>query len=461
MNQKTTLTILAIVLAMPFILATGNISNLQISQDISDFVAGETMTTIFSFDYPDSSTSYPDQEPDSPLVIVANISSNDSNYPVWENDFRLDGSLTISKWGHPDEEHNFDCTEDEFTIKYKFGEVEIPGTPGIFYCSDDDLLTMDLESNNEIELDIKSHPALFPGKYNISLGLFYPEKNQTFYEFNLTVYSPLEKKYDTKKTFFNITTSREVYKIEYIDWNYKRPRWKTLCRKCDEYGFSKKKTKNLYEGYNNLTIRARDEYGNNTTQNVTLFIDSKEPRISKTEPKRNKFTNGKNFYIKFKEDNPTNITLFINNSFFHQVNISDCVQSRSYKECYFDLNLTKFNSQEVEYFFVVEDIVGNIDFSRITKVKVDTEKPKIDYFNFTQDERKIYFTFNITEQNFDEITYTYLDYKNRSKEKRLCSRLKNDQCIKRKSFRSGVYNLTINVLDDAGNFEQTKADFIV
>ena len=65
--------------------------------------------------------------------------------------------------------------------------------------------------------------------------------------------------------------------------------------------------------------------------------------------------------------------------------------------------------------------------------------------------RYVYFSFNVSEVNFDEINYIDWEAGDRAKWRRLCSRLKDGVCEKKKSFRRGNHSLSIEILDDAGN----------
>jgi hypothetical protein len=271
-------------------------------------------------------------------------------------------------------------------------------------------------------------------------------------EFNLTVNSPKPDIYDSKRVKLNITTSKEVKLIEYINYVDTRPRWKRLCTDCDDYGLSKKKTKTLKEGQNNLTIRATDDLGQVKEENISIFIDSYVPRISRTQPRRNDIVNGYEFYIKYTEYNPTGVSLFINGTNNSVLIWKNCSAGRN-QECYFDGedgNISQFDGEKVNYWFVVEDIAGSMDESRITPITIDSSEPIINSFNFTIDRRRVEFIFNITEPNFEKINY--IDYNDRRPRFRsLCTRLRDDVCVKKKSFKVGEHNLTIEILDDAGN----------
>lgn len=87
-----------------------------------------------------------------------------------------------------------------------------------------------------------------------------------------------------------------------------------------------------------------------------------------------------------------------------------------------------------------------------------TTIPILNYFNYSIDRRRVEFIFNVTEINFDEINY--IDWNGRRpRERRLCSRLRYGICEKRKSFRTSEHNLTITVLDNAGNSIERKINF--
>ena len=283
---------------------------------------------------------------------------------------------------------------------------------------------------------------------------------------NLTIFSPIDDNiYNTDKIMFNLTADEEVDAIYYMDLDDNNPRFRRLCRDCDEYGNLRKKLKSFRDGEHNLSFLAVKE-DRNSTADIFFFIDSIAPRIVKTEPRRNQFTNGSNFYIKFREENPVSLILYYNNS--QAINISEeCVLKKKNDECRLDVDLTSHDNETIIYWFNLTDIAGNSDESRKTKIKVDTSAPVLnnpDSF-WSQgtgiNKKRIYFTFNVTEENFDKIAYSYIDNKGRLREGTLCSRLKDGICEKRKSFKTGEYNLTIDILDETGNSAQKEINFTI
>lgn len=269
---------------------------------------------------------------------------------------------------------------------------------------------------------------------------------ETSLEFNLLVNSPKNTTYNSKKILFDINTTREA-SIEYINYNNVRPKWINLCTNCYEYN----KTKMLHEGWNNITIKAEDNYGKTKEENLIFFIDSKKPLISKTEPKRGSFTNGSDFYIKYSEDNPKELSITYNST--EILDLSKCSDNGRYKECYYDLNLIKYEGQEIEYYFKLADIANNTDESKPVKVKVDTTPPKINNLNdsiYKTYKSYAYFNISITENNLNRVEYFDLN-DSRARWRTLCIRLRNGICEKKVAFDGTSPNLLIRVLDEAGN----------
>lgn len=164
------------------------------------------------------------------------------------------------------------------------------------------------------------------------------------------------------------------------------------------------------------------------------------------------------FQLSLKEDNPKNIIL---NYSFSKKNlnlIKDCREDESNKICGVYVNLSNQNGKEIEYYFQIEDIAGNIAKSKPITLLVDTKAPKAD-MNWSLDKRTVSFKFNITEDNFKEITFIDLN-ETRPKEIRLCSRLKAGICLVKKSFKIGKHNLTILIKDEADNQLKKTIKFI-
>jgi len=274
----------------------------------------------------------------------------------------------------------------------------------------------------------------------------------------ITVYSPISTNYNITKIPFNLTIGNNSFsEISYIDWNQSKPKWISLCKNCKEYGLNKKVTKSFKDGFHNLTFMAVNG-STIITKNISFLIDSENPKISSTLPKSKSFTNGSNFYVKYTENNCNSLKLVINNSQVSGIN-SSCFSGKNV-ERFVNVNLNSYNNQEIEYQFIIKDKSNNSAESKKVKVKVDTTKPVINSFVNITNGKKVTFTLNITELNFDEVNY--IDYKDpKPKTKVLCSKLKNGICSSTKTFKTGEHNITINVLDKAGNIVSRDTRFVI
>jgi len=181
MKQKTLTIILGMIFLIGIVTAAGTIINISESLEInpSSFIAGSKTTAEFSFDYPDISEQYPNQEDNAPLMIKVDIiSENQTSYPVWKGDFELNGAMVNKGWFVlPDTYYSFNCYENDFTYYYNQNPYDLINIPdGTFYCYNPQFLEMREGSSNDVTLNINSNPALWPGKYNVSVGLYYPQE---------------------------------------------------------------------------------------------------------------------------------------------------------------------------------------------------------------------------------------------------------------------------------------------
>lgn len=281
-------------------------------------------------------------------------------------------------------------------------------------------------------------------------------------DFNLTVNSPVNGSLGTRRISFNITTTKIVEKIEFINYNDKNPRFERLCKNCDEYGFSDKKIQTLNEGYNNITIKATNGFNKSKEVNLSVYIDSKGPKILKILPKINSIVNGSNFYIKFIEENLKQLIVIWNPT----QNVSNCNSvGKNSVECFVNLNLTSFNGQFINFSFNISDSVNNISSEKI-KVKVDTTKPVLtinDPKNKTGNEsyvKKVPFNLTISEN----VSLEFIDNSvSNPKFKSLCVNCDKYgfKRAKTKSFKKGIHDILIRAVDKAGNSDVKNIKFEV
>jgi hypothetical protein len=180
-----------------------------------------------------------------------------------------------------------------------------------------------------------------------------------------------------------------------------------------------------------------------------------KPRILREEPKDG-FTSG-DFSIQFREDNPESLFMTygdVNPGFnVHEIDIdNECQLERGRYYCDTHINLSGYDGHEILYWVTLTDIAGTqTDSKKHNGLDVDTTSPVINSLVHTIQNRYVNFVVNVTEENFDEVTYSYIDTNGRTREGRLCSRLKNGICERRLSFRPGHFDVSIQVLDKAGN----------
>ncbi len=265
----------------------------------------------------------------------------------------------------------------------------------------------------------------------------------------ITIHSPIEDQiYNTKRVLLNVGLN-EVARIEY---STNGGTWKDICRNGCMNGQADLR---LEDGLNLVEVRAIDKSQNINQTGVNFFIDSKKPRILKTAPKKG-YANG-NFSVEFREENPVNLKLIVN-GVEHSVNLNNCVEERRGTLCEINVDLSSYDGQRIPYHFILEDIIGNVVQSKEVLLDVDVTDPVVNEFNYTIDKTRVSFMFNITENNFDEISFIDANDRN-PRETKLCSRLKDGVCETKRAFRNGLHNLTIYVKDKAGNVVEDEASF--
>jgi len=262
---------------------------------IEDFVAGSTAQANFSYSYLRDRPENPD---DSPLIFRINItSSDDENFPVWKGDFEVSGFIKryILFGLIPVGEEHFTCNEQEpQTIIHPLGNETVNVKNGTFYCFDPEgnLDFGDFNAYDEVFLNIKSHPALWPGEYGLSVELYY-----------LTdTYSPIVNILD--KFYFDRyfrDGSYVDFEVEIIDVNL-NDYWAKIITPNKNFSFAKQEKQgyeNIYEFFQTIPndiiegdfevlVTAVDDFGNNATDNITIKIDLTPPTIELLSPEEGK-----------------------------------------------------------------------------------------------------------------------------------------------------------------------------
>ena len=259
-----------------------------------------------------------------------------------------------------------------------------------------------------------------------------------------TIYSPKTGNYSYDDIKFNLTLVRAVPYLKYIDYSDNRSSAKTLCRNCNESGFTRKKEINFDDGYHNVNIFSTDGLINET---ISFFVDSTKPRVSSQEPRNRDFCNG-NFTVKYSEEYPLSVNLHYGAN--QVMPKQDCPAGRN-QECKFNVSVEQYEGQWINFHFEVEDLFWQIPYRRNHSCLVDTTPPHITHLNLTVDGRYLYLNISLD----DEARYLkYIDYNDtRPREMTLCSRCDEYGAsrVKRKSFRTGDHTIEIIAEDEAEN----------
>jgi hypothetical protein len=179
---------------------------------------------------------------------------------------------------------------------------------------------------------------------------------------------------------------------------------------------------------------------------MRFFIDTKKPRIINTAPDYGEYSNGE-FSVNYDEENVKNVELYygLRNS-IDKIAIGDCSSGKN-KSCSSMVDLSEFDVEKIYYWFVIEDVAGNIVNSSKKRVLIDNSLPVIDNLDYLVENNYVIFNIEVSEKNFDRIVY----YDNDEEARVLCSSLNRGFCHRKLKLDSGNHLLKIEVLDDSGN----------
>ena len=272
----------------------------------------------------------------------------------------------------------------------------------------------------------------------------------------LIVNSPVDSKvYNSRSVLFDLSTNEPSF-LYYLDNLNGRGQWKVLASKLT---LTYKKSISLSDGPWDLSIKAVDKAGNPTVINKKFYVDSQAPKIKSTTPLKG-FTDG-TFTINFAEQNPKTIMLYYGNPSVGQRNsqldiTNDCVLAKGLYTCNKKVTVDAYNNMQIMYYFAVTDIANVIAQSKQIQLSVDTQKPVINNPTtmFSTDPKGVNFNININEKNFKEVDYIDNSAKT-PRSVKLCTSLKNNICSKKVTMNKGEHDLTITVIDNAGNSATT------
>jgi hypothetical protein len=208
------------------------------------------------------------------------------------------------------------------------------------------------------------------------------------------------------------------------------------------------------DGYHTITITAT--LGEETTSEAhTFFIDGKRPKIVRQYPSNNKYTSG-TFTVVYTENNLKQISLYykgVGEEYGLPVTRSDCDSGKN-MQCVFSVDLSDYNGEKINYYFVVEDFVGSTR-SREYKETVNTVVPEIDIISpqpQMYDSRMVLLDIKVNEK-------VKLEYSDDGRFKKLCNNCDSYYNIKRFGF--GTHTLQIRATDKVGYSDIETVTFTV
>jgi len=265
----------------------------------------------------------------------------------------------------------------------------------------------------------------------------------------MTIHKPVQDNIYKERLIPLDIVLNERGEIEYYDNINGKGKWTKLCKACMSYN----KKRGFNEGLNNIKFRAKDVVGNNLEQDMIFHIDSKDPKITKVNPKQG-FASGK-FEVMFKEDNPKSLTLHygneVNGMLAHNLDIeSACTKNKDKYNCLAMADISSYDSQKISYWFELKDIAGNSVSNKPVMLNVDTTPPLINTLNYSIHENRLMLSIGITEEHFNALEYMD-SADSKLNWKKMCTILKGNMCVKKISLKSGNHAIAIKATDKAGN----------
>jgi hypothetical protein len=262
---------------------------------IDDFTAGTEVTANFSYYYLEIG----ENVDNSPWILQFNITSQNESYPVWKGDFSMDGYIKRCKYDIGIGNNNaswclfgseiipFSCKELSRTINHSLGSETISGGNGTFYCYNRSA-DIDLKTKDNVFLNIKSKPALYPGTYNLTAKIYY--LNDTYSPIVIiinkedfeNVYYKSGKYVEIKANISDVNLNKEEV-MGKIYWGGNEIKLNKN-QENNLYYFSTTLADEIPEGNHTLEIFAEDIFGNYATDETRLLIDETAPNITLIEP---------------------------------------------------------------------------------------------------------------------------------------------------------------------------------
>lgn len=277
----------------------------------------------------------------------------------------------------------------------------------------------------------------------------------------LNVTWPLEDSLHVKlKVDFKIVASKKLAKIEYINYNDLKPKYRTICENCNSFGLDREKKLTMNEGLNNLTIRGIDSNYNYNAVNLAFRVDSVSPKTFKITPRTNAIVNGSKFSVTYTEMNLQNIILHYYNDGNMRSISQNCTQGKM-QTCDFSPDLSEFDGKDVYFYFYYKDPIDGFK-TGTSKIRVDMVPPVLSISNPVES-RHYYRNVPITISSTKKAKIQYIDIfanQNHLVWKTLCT----DCIIYNKTMNvrlSGTHQFFVRAVDSAGNSDEKNVTFIM
>ena len=286
--NKTLITILTLTLMLTTVSATRVISDLDSGITIASptVYAGSPIDAMFSFNYLQAQGINLDN---SPLVIQLNITSSNTSFPVNKDEFVVSGHIEkYSFFGLiPLKDVQFTCSEEEEQIiDSSLGGDHSTALNGTFYCYNPEG-DLNLNEHDQVYLSITSHPAIWPGQYDLTAQLFYleDETNPFVNILNKADFDLFYRENDKVSIEVNVTDASSISQVYAIaDLSTDTINFDSYHTTGTVYSFQENTPSDIAEDNYTLTVYAKDEYGNEGTDTVTLRIDTTAPTITMLKP---------------------------------------------------------------------------------------------------------------------------------------------------------------------------------
>lgn len=265
---------------------------------------------------------------------------------------------------------------------------------------------------------------------------------------SFVVFMPSQEIFNKKNIQINVSIipnpGKKAEKISYVDNLPAKSREIILCKNCRDYGYFIRKSINLKDGWHNISFKSIVDSEEKIISRL-IFIDSKKPKIYQPSIRKMNYING-SFIVNYDEENLKDVIVLYDD----KIAVGENCSSGKNKICEIKVNLSDYDGKNIFYSYVISDLAGNTAQTKNISAEVDITPPKIEEPSYPVIGNYVYFRFNVTEKNFKDISF-FDNSDDNPKWKILCSVLKSGICEKEQRLSPGEHNITIRVMDKAGN----------